>query len=137
MAYTSCVTITESTTEELNSERGRARALDLLAAGAPAADYIAALAEHMPKWEADLLRQEFEELPASMVNTIVQAWVMAESAGREFTLTSVRPDRPLEFARSQRVRFQVDIEADRVVVALSHVPGRHADWYQPASALSH
>lgn len=133
MAYTSCKDITESTTTELTSERGRARAVELLAANAPDRLFIEALAESLDPALAEQLLAEFDEMPASMVQTIVQAWVMAETGGREFVLRSAKPERPLEFARASRVRFQVDIEADVVSVTLSHIPGRHATWYQPTA----
>ncbi|MFN8639690.1 MAG: hypothetical protein U0360_09600 [Dehalococcoidia bacterium] len=135
MAYTSCKDITESTTTELTSERGRARAVELLAASAPDRAFIEALAESMDPIMATQLLTEFDELPASMVSTIVQAWVMAETGGRDFVLRSAKPERPLEFARTSRVRFQIDIEADAVSVTLSHIPGRHATWYQPAALV--
>lgn len=135
MAYSACKDITESTTTELMSERGRARAIDLLSMNAPDRAFIEALAESMDPTMAERLLAEFDEMPASMVKTIVQAWEMAETGGREFVLRSEKPARPLEFARASRVRFQVDIEADLVSVTLSHIPGRHATWYSPLVAV--
>ena len=57
---------------------------------------------------------------------------VAAGAAKNFELHSLRPSTPLEFARHKRVRITIDSEEDVVRVALSHVPGRHAEWYAPA-----
>ena len=69
--------------------------------------------------------KEFEELPAFAVSTLLHAWLEATSRGLPFAAHSVRPERPLEFARERRVRVSVD-ESDRGIdVRLSHIPTRH------------
>jgi hypothetical protein len=75
------------------------------------------------------------ELPTNLVETIVSAWAMAAGAGKTFVLRSVVPTQPLDFARNRRVRIALDVEADGIVVSLSHIPGRHAAWAQPAPAV--
>lgn len=131
MSDSGCVELTARATTELETESGRTRVLDLLAANAPAEEFLREFVSRLEPAQAELTRREFAELPSSMVDTVIHTWAMAAAAGKTFQLRSIRPDRPVEFARAKRVRFQIDAEADRVVVSLSHVPGRHAEWYAP------
>jgi len=128
-----CKDITEAATDMLSTEGGNATALELLARGAAPEEFIDALASQCDVATAMLLREEMVELPTNLVETIMGAWAMAASAGKTFRLQSVVPREPLEFARSRRVRLAVDVENDGVVVSLSHIPGRHAAWAQPAT----
>jgi len=75
---------------------------------------------------------EFRELPRLTATMILQSWALADGAGKRFELMSRKPSEPLDFARQKRVRITVDSEESAVRVALSHVPGRHAEWYAPA-----
>lgn len=133
MGHSGCVALTDAVTTELDAPTMRAEAASALRSGANDETLVALLAASMDPSDARLLREELVELPATLVRTIVSAWELAEAGGREFVLTSLRPDRPLEFARAERVRVSMDLESDRVLVALSHIPGRHAAWYRPAS----
>lgn len=67
---------------------------------------------------------------------ILQAWLLAEGAGKRLTLTSARPERPVEAARNRRIEMSIAIEEDGVTVALAHVPGRHATWSRPVAAVA-
>jgi hypothetical protein len=74
---------------------------------------------------APTARKEFEELPQFAVSTLLHAWLEATTRNLPFAAHSVRPDRPVEFARERRVRVSVD-ESDRGIdVRLSHIPTRH------------
>ncbi len=130
-----CLTITEEATDLLASTEGGALALQLLERHAAPGEFVEALASHCDANTAGLLREEMRELPVNLVETIVNAWVLAAAAGRTFRLQSVPPTEPLAFARSRRVRLAVDVEDDGVVVSLSHIPGRHAAWAQPAAVV--
>lgn len=133
MGHSACVDISAFVTTELQSPDGKQAIIALLTDGVEGRSLVEHLAGRTDANMAELLMREIEELPQTLVQTIQQAWEMATAGGREFALVSTPPDRPLEFARNQRVRVTVDVEADRVVVALSHVPGRHAAWYQEAA----
>ncbi|MPZ97944.1 MAG: hypothetical protein GEU80_01190 [Dehalococcoidia bacterium] len=101
---------------------------------APPDAFVELLTAHAAPEIGDLMRIEFAELPTTTVATIIEAWAMADAAGKAFEVLSVKPERPLEFARHKRVRFTVDAEEDRVRVFVSHVPTRHASWYSPVTA---
>ena len=136
MAFTSCNMIALRVTAELGADDGVGAARRLLARGAEPAEFIEELARRCEPELAEVLREEFKELPRTLVETVIHSWLLAESAGKPFTLESRVPDRPLEFARRSRVRFTVDVQDDGVTVSLSHVPGRHADWYRPAARVA-
>jgi hypothetical protein len=74
-------------------------------------------------------------MPDPMFQTIMTSWLAADGSGKSFELRSERPEKPLEFAHKGRVRLTVDYEEDRAVVSVSHVAGRHAQWYKPALTL--
>ena len=74
---------------------------------------------------APVAQMELGELPPVAIRTMLEAWREADAAGIAFEAHSLRPDRPIEFAKTKRVRVTVDREADGVYVGLSHVPGRH------------
>lgn len=96
-----------------------------------AGDYIAALAEVAEEGQRATLIEEFRQLPAFTVTAIIEAWAMADSASRPFTLASVKPERPLEAARKKQVTLSFASDEKGVTVGLSHVATRHAEWYQP------
>ena len=73
----------------------------------------------------ELLRSEFNELPSYVPWAVLRAWLDAMDSGVDFEMESVAPETPIEDARRRRVRVTTNLEADRVVVSLSHVPSRH------------
>jgi hypothetical protein len=77
-----------------------------------------------PKMAA-VAEMELGELPPIAIRTMLEAWREADDAGLHFEAHSVKPDRPIEFAKSRRVRVTVDREAEGVYVGLAHIPGRH------------
>ncbi len=131
-----CKTITETATEEFASESWREVAVDLMERGADAEAFVEAMAARMEPGMASLFREEFHQLPSTLIGMIVDAWAMAEAAGKGFRVQSVPPASPLDFARNRRVRVAVDADDQGVVVSISHVPGRHAEWYQPVAAAA-
>ena len=112
MGDTSCIDLTAATTDVFASSSGKSEALELLRRDAPLEEYIDLLAGRVDSSLASAARAEFAELPATVVKNIVDAWALAEGAGKQFELRSVRPDAPLEFARAKRVRIQIDAEAE-------------------------
>jgi hypothetical protein len=136
MSVTGCYTLTAHTTSELNSGSGRTLIRDLLAQGASREALIEAFAGQAPAEIAELIRYEFSQMPDPMFETIMASWLAADGSGKAFELRSVQPEKPLEYAHKGRVRLTVDYEEDRAVVSVSHVAGRHADWYKPAEALA-
>ena len=130
MGASGCVFITAEATEFLSSDAGMAEARRLLAEGAPPDAFIEMLNDVLDDQSRELLRLEFEELPANTVTSIMMSWAVAASSGRRFTLASAPPPRPLEFARQRRVDVLLSHDEDGVTVTVSHVPGRHALWYR-------
>jgi len=130
LSLSGCASLTETATQVLRSS-GAGEARRLFESGSRPADYVQALARFCDPETRDLLLEEFGELPATLVDTVIGAWLLAERSEKAFTLRSSAPERPLDFARSRRTRFTIDVEDDGVVVTLSHVPGRHAAWARP------
>ena len=62
-------------------------------------------------------------------------YVEFDNERKTFVLRSLPPAQPLDFARNRRVRIALDVEAEGIVVSLSHIPGRHAAWALPALAV--
>ena len=134
MSATGCEPMTAALTSLLTRPEVAAALRALCAQGASIEaqiDSILSAAE--PGTAADVLA-EFRELPRVTAGMILQAWQLADGAGKPFELVSRRPAAPLEFARERRVRITLDAESEVVRVALSHVPGRHASWYAPQSS---
>jgi len=126
-----CHDITRAATAILADDASKASLRNMAAEGAPPAAFAEFLAERCEPELSALVRAEFLEMPAGMIGLILSSWSEADRAGKSFELSSVSPAEPLQFARSRRVRLTLDYEADRAVISLSHVPGRHAGWYQP------
>ena len=125
-----CMSLLKHTGLLLSSAEGGQVARDLVARGAGLDEIVDAFVRLSDdEQQSQLLRLEMAELPPIVVSTILDAWVMAETAGKELRLESVPPSRPLEFARSRRVAVAVALDETGVTVSLSHVPGRHAEWY--------
>jgi hypothetical protein len=131
MSTFACYALTQHTTEELNSDEGRDWIRRLLREGASREVIIEAFASQSEPGLAELVRTEFREMPDPMFQTIMASWLAADGSGKSFEIRSERPERPLEFAHRSRVRLTVDYEEDRAVVSVSHVAGRHAQWYKP------
>ena len=108
----------------------------LRVANATSPEFIDAIASMAGPDRKETILREFAELPEMTVTTILDAWAMADRAGKSFAVKSVRPDRPIAFAHSRRVRLTVDAEDDGVRVLLSHVPNRHAPWYSPVAVFA-
>lgn len=136
MGLPDCFAVMSEVETVLSTDAGANEARHLLAAGADLAAFADAFAKHAPPEQAERLRAEIAELPSNTVMMIVQAWLLAESAGKPLTLRSVRPERPVEAARARRVELSIAMEETGVSVSLSHIPGRHATWYQPTVAVA-
>lgn len=136
MATWPCHDITREATAALSDPASKATLQEMATAGCPAEAFAEFLAERCSPGLAALVREEFREMPASMIGLILASWNEAERAGKPFELRSVSPDQPLGFARNRRVRLTLDYEADRAAISISHVPGRHAGWYQPVHAAA-
>jgi len=116
-----------------NHDRGfQAEMTALLTSDCDPHAFSDAIARRLPTREAETLRQEFSELPHWLGRTITQHWAMAHAAGKRFELESVRPKDVLGAARDRRVELSVAVDDNAVVVHLSHVATRHADWYATA-----
>jgi hypothetical protein len=135
MSMFSCFALTSHTTAELGSDETRTWIRHLISEGASREALIEAFAGQADPAIAELVRYEFSEMPDPMFQTIMASWLAADGSGKSFELRSERPEKPLEFAHKGRVRLTVDYEEDRAVVSVSHVAGRHAQWYKPAVAL--
>ncbi len=75
--------------------------------------------------------EELESLPQAGLQAIVDAWLLALRADKPFELRSVRPDRPLEMARSRSFQVTLDLAEEAVGVTVSHIPSRHPTWDAP------
>lgn len=132
MATGECIATFEEVQDLLSSPAGSDEARRLLARGARPQEFVEMFVRHAHPEQAETARMEFAELPESTVMMIVHAWIMAETAGKPLTLTSVPPARPIEAARNRRVELAISMDEAGVRLALSHIPGRHASWYRPA-----
>lgn len=132
MSTPGCKTTLEEISDLLSSPAGGDEARRLLARGARPQEFVDMFVRAARPEQAEIARFEFAELPESTVMMIVQAWVMAEAAGKPLVLASVPPARPLEAARNKRVDLAISMDEQGVRIALSHIPGRHASWYRPA-----
>lgn len=131
MSYVGCRPAVESLTMLFADPAIASRLRELHAARAEPSTFIDALAASTPPEIAATIRLEFAELPSVTAVAIIEAWVMADEAGKWFELVSAPPERPIDFARHSRVRIAIDAEDDCVRVSLSHVPTHHAAWYAP------
>jgi hypothetical protein len=131
-----CRQLTGIITEYLASESGAAEMQALMERRASAGEIVDALAEACRPAEAALMREEFAELPENFVQTFTTAWAVAASGGRAFTLTSAPPAQPLAFARRGCVAYTIEHDDRGITMYVSHVHGRHAEWYKPAMAIA-
>ena len=131
MADTHCEELGWWLTSAMNTPEVADILRQLRAGHAPLKAVVAALATAAPRALAQQIEAEFAELPRTTMAIIIDAWAMANEGGRRFEVRSVRPDRPVEFARKSRVRVAVEAEDDGVTVLVSHIASRHADWYAP------
>lgn len=128
-----CRTITGIVTAHLRSKEGAEEIRELMARGASAEEISGVFADLCDGRTAVTLREEFEELPRNFVYTFLMAWSLAASEGRPFTLASAPPARPMEYARRGRVSYEIVHDEDGVTMYVSHVHGRHADWFKQAA----
>src|SRR5437867_778071 len=129
MSATGCEPMTAALTSLLARPDVRTTLRQLIASGAPVEAQIEALVRFSDEGTAASVLEEFKELPRLTASMILQAWQLADGAGKPFELVSTAPGAPLDFARHRRVRIVVDSESESVRVGLSHIPGRHAAWY--------
>jgi hypothetical protein len=135
MSY-ECRQMTVTITEVLRTESGAAEFRALMQRNASNTEIAEAFATHCEPADAALMIAEFAELPRSFVGTFMDAWLMADAAGRRFELASRPPTQPLDFARRDCVAFSLEHDQLGVTMYVSHVHGRHADWYKPAAAAT-
>jgi hypothetical protein len=82
---------------------------------------------------ATVATAELRELPSLTAIALVEAWAMADAAGKPFQVVSERPARPLEFARKRQVTLAVHTDSSGVTVGISHIASRHDSWYAPTA----
>ena len=136
MSQSACIESGWYLSKAFEDPRVQERVRALRAANAEAEEIVETLASFAPEGVAENLRLEFRELPSITLTCIIDAWAMADRAGRRFSVESVRPEKPLAFARNRRVRVAIEADEDAVRVVLSHVASRHASWYQVGAAHS-
>ena len=129
-----CREITGVVTQVLNSPAGAAEFRELMERGASSEEIVRAFMTHCGPAEAELMWKEFSELPRSFVGTFMDAWYLGLGSGQRFELASEPPAKPVEYARNQRVSWRVEHDVNGIRMYVSHVHGRHADWYKPAAA---
>jgi hypothetical protein len=129
MGSMGCVPTTTLVTELLKRPDVQECWRNLHARRAATSEYVETMCRLAPPAIAATMREEFSVLPALTVTALVEAWLLADAGGKSFQFASVAPGEPITFARRRRVRLTVDVEEDRVTLALSHVPSRHAGWY--------
>lgn len=134
MSVSGCRRVTAFLTELFEQPEIADQLRSLRASGATRDQYIDLMAGSAESEMAGLIRDEFGSLPPLAVTTLVDAWAMADFAGKTLEVASVSPDEPMVFARNRRVRITIDAEEDRVTVGISHIPSRHAEWYAGARA---
>jgi hypothetical protein len=134
MSHTSCRPVTDFLTKYMSDPDTRKSLRALRASKAGRDQYVALFAAGAPPDIAAVMREEFAALPPLAVTTLVEAWALADAAGKTFTVASVEPDKATEFARARRVRITIDAEESGVRVSLSHIPTKHANWYAAAGA---
>lgn len=105
----------------------------LRAIGATREDYIELMSRHADPTVAAVIREEFAVLPKIALSTLLDAWDLADAAGKPFEVVSLAPDEPIRFARHRQVRITIDVAEDAVRTGLSHIPTRHAEWYAAAA----
>jgi hypothetical protein len=133
---TECRRLTAIITDYLATESGAVEMKALLERRASAQEIVELLAGACSQAEATLMRDEFAELPDNFVQTFTTAWAVAASGGRAFTLTSAPPAQPLDFARRGCVAYTIEHDERGITMYVSHVHGRHAEWYKPAMATA-
>ncbi|MEZ4501246.1 MAG: hypothetical protein R3C39_01310 [Dehalococcoidia bacterium] len=136
MSLPDCFAIMAQAGNVLERPDGAAEARRLIEAGASTDEVIEAFVRLADPSQITGLREEMQELPETTVSSILGAWMLASAANKPLHLKSAAPDRPLEAARARRVEIRIVMEEDGVSVTLSHIPGRHASWYRPASAVA-
>ena len=128
--------MTQVITEHLASAEGGEQMRTMMARHASSEEIMEAFAAECDEETAASMHAEFSELPRNFVYTFMMAWGLAVSGGLPFTLASAAPDRPVEYAHRGRVSYEVVHEDRGVTMYVSHVHGRHADWFkQPTLAV--
>lgn len=130
MGTSGCRAITEEGTEWVRTSEAHNILERLEQLGAEPETYIGAFISHLEPHDQALLRDELPALPAGTLDIIVDSWRRATTAGKSFALRSEAPASPLTYARARRVRVAVESDEHGVSVSITHMPGRHAEWYQ-------
>ena len=135
MTLWSCYAIGEFATGIYSQPETRAVIRDLRKQGASDATCLHTLASLAPEeWMAEAMWEEFKELPQTTVATMFDTWCQAAEAGKGWELRAEYPQSTMDFARNKQVRLVVDMSEDGVVLSISHVATRHAEWYRTAEA---
>jgi hypothetical protein len=135
MSWTGCEESTWWVTWALRQEETQARVVRAVDAGAPASIIIDRVVSGLDDRVAGIVREELEALPSATVLSIIDAWRLAAAGCKPFELASARPERPIEAARSRRVRLVVDVTEEGVRAEISHVASRHPTWQLSATAV--
>jgi hypothetical protein len=133
MVWVACEETTAILTKTLNDPAVHTRLRKLREAGASAGEYRDLLIAAMDPAAASVAASELRELPALTTVALVEAWAMADAAGKPFKVVSERPARPLEYARKRQVTLAVHTDSSGVTVGISHIANRHDSWYAPSS----
>ncbi len=131
-----CRHITAVVTAHLNSPEGAEQMRTMMDRHASLEEITEAFAAQGSITEALLMRAELAELPNDFIPTFMNAWRVAEAGGRTFTLASRPPTQPLNYAHRGMVSFSVEHDVEGVTMYVSHVHGRHAEWYKPAAVAA-
>ncbi len=99
---------------------------------------VEVLTSYLEPEQRNLAMTEFDELPGSFVPALALAWRDAHDAKLPFTVESQPPPSNLQFARTGRVSWTVEMDEAGVRMAVSHIANFHADWMtKPRPALEH
>ena len=132
----SCRLVSSVINEVLATESGAREFCELMDRGASSAEIVEAVAAHCDTATAEVARYEFKELPRTFMSSWLVVWRMAHESGHSFELISEPAARPLEYARAGRVDYRIENDVDGVRFFVSHVHGRHAEWFKPTAALT-
>lgn len=128
MALTPCGSILIGLTKVLTTSSGKQHAQSYLKHEISNDTFLGILEASLSPADAGVLREELKEFPEGLLDVILQVWALSESAGQSFQVQSRAPDRPLDLARRGSVRVTVELDEAGVILALEHIPGRHAKW---------
>jgi hypothetical protein len=129
MTYIGCEEAVWWLTTASKDDGIRVRLRELALRGATTEEFIEAVVAGMEPEAASVALHELSELPALTTSTLIQAWIAADRADKEFEVRAAKPERPLDYARHRRVSLAVDMDDVGVVITVRHIANRHAPWY--------